>query len=158
MIDSSDYTAESETTIADAFRSPARSDQTPQNNGLRRRINAQEALVVRRLMPRGFAALWGLIFPNATVVQLSGKVNLTLRVYPSHVQIENRRWFSSTSVLARFHIEIPLFDEIGDQPVHQIVVDSALAFLYPFEPMHVQIAIDEEVVFRQGKFARRAGI
>ena len=62
------------------------------------------------------------------------------------------------SVSHRVSHRIPLFDEIDDQPVHQIVVDSALAFLYPFEPMHVQIAIDEEVVFRQGKFARRAGI
>lgn len=59
---------------------------------------------------------------------------------------------SSTSVLARFTISIPVYDEIGDTPVHMIEIRSAIAFLYPFVPMHVQVAVDDEVVFVQGKF------
>ena len=152
MTNKPDYTAESETTIADAFRSPAGSDLARQNDGVRLRIDQEQALRVRHITAQGFAAVWGLLFPNATVVELSGKVNLRLRIYSTHVQIENRRWFSSSSVLARFRIEIPLFDEIGDQATHMIVVESALAFLYPFVPMHVQVSFDDEIVFRQGKF------
>ena len=154
MTNNPDYTTESETTISDAFRSPAGSTLARQNNGVRLRIDVEQPLRVRQIRSEGFAAIWGLLFPNATVVELSGKVNLLLRIYSTHVSIESRRWFSSSSVLARFRIEIPLFAEIGDQPAHTIVVESALAFLYPLVPMHVQITFDDEVIFRQGKFSQ----
>lgn len=147
------FTSPTETTISEAFRSPA-ADAMPQKiDGLRLRVNHDEPLRIKQIRPRGMAAVWGLVFPNATILELSGRVNVTMRIYPSHLAIEKRRWVSSTSVLARFSISIPVYDEIGDRPVHQLVVQSALAFLYPFVPMHVQLALDDEVVFRQGKYA-----
>ena len=77
---------------------------------------------------------------------------MTLTVYPTHVQIEKRRWLSKSGIFARYHISIPVYDEIGDTAVHQLHARSELAFLYPFVPMHVEIMIDEEAVFGQGKF------
>ena len=140
------------TCVSEAFRSPA-SFTTAKDDGIRLSIDSSKDLFVRNLQPTGWGAVWSWLFPSATVVELSGRLNVTLKVFPSHVQIRKRRWFSKSSVLARFEIAIPVFEEIGDEPSHQIIVRSALAFLYPFVPMHVEVAVNDQVVFAQGKFA-----
>jgi len=155
MSNTSNFSSETETTISSAFRSPP-ADALPQKSeSLRLRVEHDTPLSVKQIRPSGMSAVWGLIFPNATVLELSGRIELKMLIYPSHVQIEKRRWTSSTNLLARFSISIPIYDEIGDQPVHQLVIHSALAFLYPFVPMHVQVALDDEVVFSQGKYDAR---
>ncbi len=84
-------------------------------------------------------------------------MNVTLKVYPTHVQIEKRRWFSGKGVLARYSVSIPVYDEIGDVPVFTMQIRSALAFLYPFVPMHVEVTLDDEAIFAQGRFEGKAG-
>ena len=142
----------SDVSIADAFRSPAPGASAGKSDGLRLRIHRDRPLLVQKVRPVGWAAFWAVFFPNATVVELSGKISVTLYVYPTHVQVHKQRWSSKISFMARYHIAIPIYDEIGDLPTHQLNVRSALAFLYPFVPMHVQIALDDEVAFSQGKY------
>ena len=146
--------AGNETTINDAFRSPSEQASPKKTEGLRIPINEEKPLRVIRIRETGWAAVWGWFFPNATVIQLSGKMDVTLRIFPTHVQIEKRRWFVGSGLFGRFRISIPVYDEIGDTAKHQIQVQSRLAFLYPFVPMHVEVAVDDEVVFGQGKFER----
>lgn len=138
--------------IAEAFRSPPPGATAKEKDGLRLRVHPDQTLTARRIRETGWAAFWAIFFPNATVVELSGRINVTLKIYPTHVQIEKRRWFSSTGMLARYSISIPVYDEVGDVAVHQLHARSELAFLYPFVPMHIEIALDEEAVFGQGKF------
>jgi len=125
-----------EESVADAFRSP-----TPGSAATNRRIDST-----------GWAAYWAFIFPDATVVEISGRFNTTLKIYPTHVQADERRWFSKASVIARYNVAIPVYDEIGDTVIHQLHVKSELAFLYPFVKMHAEVSVDDEVIFRQGKF------
>jgi hypothetical protein len=146
---------ETNTSISDAFRTPS-SQTTTKDDGLRMRVRRDQPLVVKQIQPKGWAAVVGWLFPNATVVEFSGKFEVTLHIYPSHIQVQKRRWFSKSSVLARFEISIPVFDEIGDTPTHVILVKSALAFLYPFVPMHVQVSVDNVPLFAQGKFDESA--
>ena len=152
VADISNSATNSESAISEAFRSPSSETCAAKNDGLRLSIHDDRPLTVTQIRPTGWAAFWGWFFPNATVVELSGRLNVALRIFPSHVQIEKRRWFSSSSVLARFDISIPVYDEIGDAAKHQLRVRSALAFLYPFVPMHVEVSLDDDVVFSQGKF------
>jgi len=143
--------------MADAFRGPS-ADATPRKiKGLRIPIHDEKELRVVKIEPTGLAVFTGLLFPNATVIQLEGKLNVRLRIYPSFVQIERRKWFNTSSLIGRFSISIPVFDEIGDTEKHFIHIRSTLAFLYPFVPMHVEVAVDNEVVFGQGKFEMAAG-
>ena len=138
--------------VAAAFRSPPAEATSTKSDGLRLRIYRDQDLAAQSISPVGWAAFWGVFFPSATVVELSGKLNETLHIYPTHVQIEKRKWFSGKGVLARYRISIPVYDEIGDSPVHHLHIQSALAFLYPFVPMHVCVMLDDEVVFGLGRF------
>lgn len=144
--------AGNETTIADAFRGPSDEASLKKSEGLRIPINTEKPLRVTQIREKGWAAVWGLLFPNATVIELSGRMNVKLRIFPTHVAIEKRRWFVGSGFFGRFRITIPVYDEFGDSAKHQIRVQSKLAFLYPFVPMHVEVAVDDEVVFGQGKF------
>jgi hypothetical protein len=141
-----------ESSVADAFRSPPPNAAAKVPDGLRVSLHADQPLLVRQIEPKGWAAFWAVFFPAPTVVELSGKFNATLYIYPTHVQIEKRRWLSKMGIFARYTISIPIYDEIGDAPKHQLHLQSALAFLYPFVPMHVQVTLDDEVAFGQGKF------
>ncbi len=141
-----------DTSVADAFRSPPPGAAAKVSDGLRVSLHADQPLLVQQIAPRGWAAFWAIVFPAPTVVELSGKFSATLHIYPTHVQIEKRRWLSKMGVFARYSISIPVYEEIGDAPKHQLHITSALAFLYPFVPMHVQVTLDDEAIFGQGKF------
>lgn len=140
-----------EASVADAFRSPAAGKTSEPSEGLRLRVH-DLPIAVQQVKPTGWAKVWAIAFPDATIVQISGRINVTLKIYPTNVHIDDRRWDSPTSVLARYNVTIPVYDEVGDSVVHQLRVRSSLAFLYPFVPMHVQVAIDDEVIFGQGKY------
>ena len=152
MTDPANSTTNAKTSIADAFRGPSSGASPRKIKGLRIPVDSRKPLSVLKIEPMGWAAYWGLLFPNATVIQLGGKLNVVLRIYPAFVQIEKRKWTHKSALFGRFAITIPVFDEIGDEAKHQIRIRSELAFLYPFVPMHVEVAIDDEVVFGQGKF------
>lgn len=152
--DISNSTANNDSSVAEAFRSPAAGTVPKKVEGLRLRIREHEPLRVNQIRPVGWAAVWGWFFPNATVVELSGKLDLTLHIYPSHVQIAGRRWFTS-GFPARLRTSIPVYDEIGDDRKHLVHVRCVLAFLYPFVPMHVEVRLDDETVFGQGKFQQQ---
>ncbi len=143
---------ETESSISEAFRGPA-ADAVPKRiDGLRLKVRPDEPVRARLIRPTGFKRIWGFLFPNAVEVELSGKFSVTLKIYPSHVQIDKRRWLSKTSVFARFKVAIPVYAEIGDEPAHELVVRGVLAFFYPFVPIHAQVQVDDEIVFAQGKF------
>lgn len=142
--------------MADAFRGPSAEASARKTKGLRIPIHDGKPVSVLQIQPTGWAAFTGLLFPNATVIELGGKLNVTLRIYPSFVQIERRKWFNTSSLIGRFFISIPVYDEIGDDEKHYLHIRSALSFLYPFVPMHVQVSLDDEVVFGQGKFQRNS--
>lgn len=152
MTEIANSNANEATSVADAFRSPPAGVAVQESDGLRMSLRHDLALSVQQVRPFGWAAFWGIFFPSATVIELSGKFNVILHIYPTHVQIEKRRWYSKMGVLARYSISIPVYDEIGDHPVHQLTIQSVLAFLYPFVPMHIQVTLDEDVAFGQGKF------
>jgi len=140
-----------EASVADAFRSPPPEVAAKKADGLRLRVH-EDQLQIRKIRPVGWAAFWGFFFPNATVLELSGMLNVTLSVFPTHVQIEKRRWRASSVVLPNYSVSIPLYDEVGDFPIHQLHINSSLAFLYPFVPMHVEVMLDDKLAFGQGKF------
>ena len=145
-------TSTDEASVTDAFRSPPPAAVPKDSDGvLRLRIYPQESLQVQSIPPSGWAAFWSIFIPGATVVQISGRINVTLRVYPLHVQIENRRWHGDLGMFG-YSVSIPVFDEIGDDKIFTFHARSKMAFLYPFVPMHVEVAIDNEVIFGQGKF------
>ncbi len=144
--------ANNDTSVADAFRSPPASVTKEKLDGLRISIQRDQPLRVNQIRPRGWTAFWAVFFPSATVLELSGRFHTVLSIYPTHVQLETRRWPSKMGFLPNYEVSIPVYDEIGDSPTHHLHVQSALAFLYPFVPMHVQVTLDEGVAFGQGKF------
>jgi hypothetical protein len=143
------------TSIADAFRGPSADAAPRSTKALRIPVDAGKPTSALIIQPTGWSAVIGLLFPNATVVQLGGKMNVLLRIYPAYVQIGKRKWTNKSAMFGRFTVSIPVFDEIGDEEKYQIRIRSALAFFYPFVPMHVEVAVDDEVVFAQGKFQQK---
>lgn len=144
---------ENQTTVSEAFRSPSSSAALEKNDGLRLAISEGTPIRVERVRQMGWADfIVSLLIPAPTTIQLSGMLNVRLRICPSHVEIDKRKWKPPKPVLARYRLSIPVYDEIGDVPKHLIHVQSRLAFLYPFVPMHIEVSVDDDVVYGQGKF------
>ena len=150
MTDSAKTSSE-ETSVADAFRSPSPEGASKPTDGIRLKIHPDLPIVARKIQPRGWSAFWRYVFPDATVVEISRRFNVTLKIYPTNVHIGERRWISPLSVIPRYHVTIPVYDEFGDSVVHKIHIKSQLAFLYPFVPMHIKVTVDDVEVFGQGK-------
>ncbi len=141
--------------VEDAFRTPAAEPAREIENSIRKQIDTGRDLKVELLRQNGFTQWTEWLILSRRVLKISGRFDAILVVAPSGIKIDGAssvikstaRWIPEDDTM------IAVLDLMGDHPVHFLRIRTRLPFLHPFVSLHLEVQLDGEVVFAEGKFA-----
>ena len=138
--------------IDQAFRAPV-SVARSVNETFRKQISAESVLIIEPVVREGWFHRLARIFLSKRTLRLRGLFEADIVVRPGWFSFDDWRCNSSARWWPANDCTLAILSLHGDQATHLLRIRSKLPFLHPFVPIHLEIQLDGEVVYAEGKYA-----
>ncbi len=139
--------------LEQAWQVDASQFDTGETNCIRTTMNPAEPVIVENESTSRWGNFFRVLTSESRLV-FSGRFALVMQVTPIRVRVYQNQWSSVTGKFGRGVFRLPIYDEISRNESVELKVRCWLPFLHPFVPMHIEVSVDGEVVFAQGRFAK----
>lgn len=142
--------------VEDAFRTPVTAPAKEIENSIRKQVESGRPLEIELSRQNGFTQWMEWFFFSRRLLKISGLFDVVLEVSPSGLKVDGKVLKSSPSWGPHADTTISVLDLMGNHPMHLLRVRTALPFLHPFVSLHLEVRLDGEVLYAEGKFAQVA--